>query len=88
MSEVAAVVKSVTGWSVKNQVNMEPTRLVVMGMPTSQATRATPLAIEFCGLFEGVVDVFLVVDEVAESGDAGGHGEGVAAEGSGLVDGA
>ena len=40
----------------------------------------------FCGLFEGVVDVFLVIDEVAEGGDAGGHGEWVSAEGSGLVD--
>ena len=40
------------------------------------------------GGFEAVVDGFLVLDEMAEGGDAGGHGEGIAAEGSGLVDGA
>ena len=82
------MVKSVTGRSVKNQVNIEPTRLVVSGTPFSWAMRATPLGDELGGLFESVVDVFLVVDEVAEGGDPGGHGERVAAERSGLIDGA
>ena len=40
------------------------------------------------GLVDLGVDGFAVLLEVGEGGDAGGHGEGVSAEGSGLVDGA
>src|SRR5271170_4637848 len=43
---------------------------------------------EFGRLFEPVVDVFLMVDEVAEGSDPCGHGERVSAEGSRLIDGA
>lgn len=39
-------------------------------------------------LFEAVVDIFTVVDQVAEGRDTCGHREWVAAEGSGLIDGA
>jgi hypothetical protein len=40
VSEVAVEAKSVTGRSVKNQVNIELTRLNVMGTPASRAMRA------------------------------------------------
>jgi len=64
----------VTGWLVKNQVNMEPVRLVV-----------TPVG-DGRGLgFQGGVD-FGVGLQVAQHGQTGGDGERIAGEGSGLVD--
>ena len=39
VSEVAALAKFVTGWLVKNHVNIEPTRLVVSEMFRSFAMR-------------------------------------------------
>ena len=71
----------------KNQVNIEPTRLVVSGTPASScAMRGDSLGDRCCGLFELRVDLFLRGRSGGECGDACGHGERIAAECSGLVD--
>ena len=67
---------------------MAPTRLVVSGMPAACGFGGDAFGDGFGSGFELGIDFGGVGLEVGEGGDAGGHGEGVAAEGSGLVDGA
>ena len=57
-------------------------------MPALAASAATPSATALVVCFELRIDFGGVVAEVADGGVAGGHGEGVAAERAGLVDGA
>jgi hypothetical protein len=45
VSDFAALVKSVTGLSVKNHVNIDPTRFVTIGTSSSRAIAATHCAI-------------------------------------------
>ena len=57
VSEVAAVVVVGDRLGVKNQVNMEPTRLVVSGMPASRGQRGDAVGDGFGGGFELGIDV-------------------------------
>ena len=67
---------------------MEPTRLRVSGTPARAASAATPSATALACGFELRIDFAGVVLQIADGRDAGGHGQRIAAERSGLVDGA
>ena len=75
-----------TGPAVKNQVHMEPTRLSGERNAGRCGLGGHAFGDGFGGGFELRVDLGGVLLQVADGGDAGGHGERIAAEGSGLVD--
>ncbi len=76
VSDLAAEVQSVTGPGAKNQVNIEPTRLLHMETPASLAA-ATNSGDHFAGKFiESRVDIF-VFAQIAQGGIACGHREGI-----------
>ena len=60
--------------------------MVVSGTPASRASSATPSAMLFGHAFELRIDLALVLDQVSDGGDSGGHCQRIAAERSGLVD--
>ena len=75
VSHLAADVQSVTGPCVKNQVNIDPTRLQQIGTPASLAAAVTPSVNCALQYFQAGIDRALVVAQVAQSGEAGGHGQ-------------
>ena len=85
VSEVLALAKSFTFLSVKNPVNMEPTRLNVTGTPASAAAARSPCSRSAESFLQRLVDARL--RKQLQRLDAGGHGQRISRKRSCLIDG-
>ena len=85
VSHLAAEVQLVTGPSVKNQVNIDPTRLQQSGTPASRAAAGNSFGQLCTQHFQAGIEGALVAAQVAQSGEACCHGQRIPGKRAGLI---